>query len=118
MANKVIPAFSRKLRPRSEMILVGSALAVMAATLLLSLTVTVPVYFKFKQMAGTKVTFSSSGFDSFLRAYSALLLIAFPGIAVVCGYSAWVVFKNFKRITDNKPEGFETTSKGASGAQW
>jgi len=78
-------------------------LAFLTAILVLSLAVSIPIYSKFKRMAGTDVTISAEGFADLLQAYRALLFYASSGIALMSGTAAWTVFKNLKRIRDDKP---------------
>ena len=91
-----------KTRPRTELIWAGCGLIFLAAAVVVVAVIAGVLYSKFTRWTGKDMTISADAYADFLVAYRAFFFGVCPGIAVISGTAAWYIFKNLKRIADDR----------------
>jgi hypothetical protein len=81
------------------MIWIGGGLIAVAVILIIAAVAGAMIYPKYTRLAGDAVTFSAAGYAELLGAFRAVFFGIFPGIALLSGTVAWIIFKNLKKIT-------------------
>jgi hypothetical protein len=89
-----------KLTPRIKMKRLGILLSVMAVVFLAGAIYCIPSYLTLSRISWEQMFRTELLYHYFMLAAGAMIFAFLPGMAGVCGLSAWTIFKNLDSISD------------------
>jgi hypothetical protein len=89
-----------KTKAKIEMKRLAITMAAVAVLFILSFICLLPLYLKFQSMHWEQIFRSEAVYKDFMVAFGGYVFGVAPGMILVCGRSAWVLFKHLDKISD------------------